>query len=148
ESRGHHVIVRCAGNAPADFVSRKGVEFVGFINKHKDYAAFIRFLESCDVGCLFSEAEFSSISILEFISTGRPVAGYVVDGMGDLFLPGVSMRFDVSDPLKKITDTFEKYIVDENYRRSLNKSAVDKSEHVRWPRAVNAVLNILKASTQ
>lgn len=144
EMRGYNVIVRCAGYAPPDFEKRNGVEFSGFIDKHSDNEKFISFLESIDVGCLFSEAEFSSISILEFISVGRPVCGYVVDGMGDLFMPDLSIRHTPGDTLEKIADGFEKYITDKTYRATLKKAAVDKSEHVRWERAVKEVFNHLQ----
>jgi glycosyltransferase involved in cell wall biosynthesis len=143
-TRGHHVVVRCAGFAPEDFDGRPGVEFSGFIDKHNNYSAFISFLESVDIGCLFSEAEFSSISVLEFISVGRPVSGYVVDGMGDLFMPELSIRHMPGDTLEKIADGFERYITDATFRSSLKKAALGKCEYVRWPRAVMEVFNHLR----
>jgi len=141
--RGHHVIVRCAGYAPDDFQKREGVEFAGFIDKNKNYSAFIDFIESCDIGCLFSEAEFSSISVLEFISAGRPVAGFVVDGMGDLFIPEVSLRFATGDTIRSIADRFEQYITDSSYQESLKASAVRVSQHVRWNRSVTEIMKVV-----
>jgi glycosyltransferase involved in cell wall biosynthesis len=142
--RGHHVTVRCAGYAPDTFSARSGFEFAGFIDKYKDYTSFISFLESCDIGCLFSEAEFSSISILEFISTGRPVSGFLVDGMGDLFMPELSIRHSTTDSISLIADRFERFIVDTDYRSAMQNAAVGKSEHVRWPRAVNEIMKVLR----
>lgn len=143
EKRGYSVLVRCAGFAPPDFRQRKGVEFSGFIDKHANYGAFISFLESVDIGCLFSEAEFSSISILEFISVGRPVSGYVVDGMGDLFMPELSIRHSLDDTLEKIADGFERFIQDDKWRLKLKDAALEKSGYVRWPRSVKEVFNQL-----
>jgi glycosyltransferase involved in cell wall biosynthesis len=143
ERRGWNVTIRCVGNAPSDFARRKGVEFVGFIEKETRQREFINFLESCDIGCLFSEAEFSSISVLEFISVGRPVAGFVVDGMGDLFLPDLSITFNPSDSIKLIADGFDKYLQDTSYRRSMNTNAVLSCNYVRWSRAVDELVTEL-----
>ncbi len=143
ERRGWKVVIRCAGYAPSDFARRKGVEFVGFIDKDKAENEFINFLESCDIGCLFSEAEFSSISVFEFISVGRPVAGFVVDGMGDLFLPGLSLRFNPFDSIQRIANGFENYLKDADYRKLLNTNAVLSSKHVRWDRAVDELVREL-----
>ncbi|MBT1704897.1 glycosyltransferase family 4 protein [Chryseosolibacter indicus] len=141
ERRGWEVIVRCAGYAPGEFKTRPGVEFVGFIDKTSETERFIKFLESCHIGCLFSEAEFSSISVLEFISVGRPVAGFVVDGMGDLFMPECSIRHVVEDSDERIADSFERYLLDSTYNRNLKKGAELKSNYVRWGRAVKEVVN-------
>ena len=144
ELRGHHVMIRCAGHAPEEFANRKGVRFSGFIDKHNNYSEFISFLESCDVGCLFSTAEFSSISILEYISVGRPVAGFVVDGMGDLFIPDASMRFSPEQPFDTMVDTFERFITNEEYRTSLAAGALTHCNHVRWERSVSEVLKTIR----
>lgn len=144
EQRGWPVIIRCAGYAPEEFKHRKGVEFVGFIQKYADYSQFIKFLESCDIGCLFSQAEFSSISVLEFISVGRPVAGFVVDGMGDLFMPELSIRHNPTDSVEHIADSFEKFLSNEVYRDEMNHAAVNKSEYVRWKRSLNTVMEYIK----
>lgn len=141
---GFKVKIKCAGNAPKDLSEHPLVEFAGFIDKSKEPEKFLSFLESCHLGCLFSDAEFSSISVFEFLRAGVPVSGYIVDGMGDLYFPDASIRFKPRENAQSISDGFLKFLQDENYRKSLCISAQEKSSYVTWERSVEEWEPILK----
>lgn len=143
-SRGYKVKIKCAGYAPSDWTTREGVEFVGFIDKAKNPDEFMSFLQSCHLGCLFSSAECSSISVLEFIRAGVPVAGYIVDGMGDLYHPSVSLRFDPTTSAGGITQRIAEWIEDADEQRRMKNATVQYSNHVTWERAVTEWMQILK----
>ncbi|HTQ31388.1 MAG TPA: hypothetical protein VMI53_09270, partial [Opitutaceae bacterium] len=91
---GVPTVIRCAGGVPDGLAPDAGIEHWGFIDKHANASRFFDFLSGCDLGCLFSEAEASSIAVLEFLRAGIPVAGFVVDGMVDLFPPDGGFRFE------------------------------------------------------
>lgn len=143
EGRGYKVIVRCIGNAPDELKNEKGVEFLGFIDKNRDIQAFCDFITSCDIGCLFSTAEFSSISVLEFIRLSVPVAGFIVDGMGDLYFEECSLRFKVTDSLEKIVDSFETVLKEPQKYNLLKQGAKNLSTHASWRRCIEEWEKIL-----
>ncbi len=136
KKKNYKVQVKCAGNAPAELVNHPLLHFSGFIDKSKEPEKFISFLQSCDIGCLFSKAEFSSISVLEFIRACVPVAGFVVDGMGDLYFEDTSMRFLPTQTAEEVAARFVAFIEDDDYRTALQEGAAVKANHVTWGRAV------------
>lgn len=93
ERMGVRAVVRCAGHAPAGLERRRGMEFVGFIDKAREPGRFVKFLAGCDVGCLFSSHEPLGISTLEFLRAGVPVAGFAVEGLCDTLPPDAGFRF-------------------------------------------------------
>ncbi len=91
--RGWKASVHAAGNAPLEMARASGVRFVGFIDKHRDPARFLKFITGCDVGCLFSDREALGISTLEFLRAGVPVAGFAHEGPADTLPPDAGFRF-------------------------------------------------------
>lgn len=134
---GVPTVIRCAGGVPADLPSDSGVEHWGFINKHTDSARFFDFLAGCDLGCLFSEAEASSIAVLEFLHAGVPVAGFVVDGMVDLFPPDAGFRFESGASAESVALAVRAAFADEGKVSRLRAAAHAWSPLVTWERCVN-----------
>lgn len=132
----YKVVIHCIGNAPKDFISHPLVRFSGFIDKSTNVDDFISFIQTCHIGCLFSKAEFSSISVFEFLRFGIPVAGYVVDGMGDLYFNDCSIRFKPSQTSKEIAEQFIEYIENIDFRTKLKNAAEKRSNYVTWDRSI------------
>ncbi|QVL33771.1 glycosyltransferase family 4 protein [Telmatocola sphagniphila] len=135
-ARGWKVQVQAAGEAPAELTQRDGVRFVGFIDKRTQADLFLRFLESCDVGCLFSAREALGISTLEFLRVGIPVAGYAIEGPADTLPEEAGFRFALTEGPLQIADRFEAYLQSEAKQHSKQTAAQHRSESVRWARCV------------
>ncbi len=112
--RGVPAVVRAAGYAPQALARREGVEFVGFLDKRVDPAAYPRFLAGCDLGCLFSEREALGLSVLEFLRAGVPVAGYAAEGPAETLPPDAGVRFAPGAPAERIADGLEAFFTDPN----------------------------------
>ncbi len=127
--------VHCAGGCPAELRRDPLVKWVGFLDKQHDPAGFIRFLQGCDVGCLFSLSEASSIAVLEFLRVGVPVAGFVVDGMGDLLLPGAAVRFAPVASAGEVAENLADAAGSDRMRR-LRAGAAEAMPVVTWERCL------------
>jgi glycosyltransferase involved in cell wall biosynthesis len=134
--RGWRVRVRAAGNAPPELQRREGVEFVGYLDKHKDASTFLGFLSDCDVGCLFSEREALGISTLEFLRAGVPVAGYAHEGPADTLPPDAGFRFEPGCGAVATADRFEEFLEDEPMQASFRANARQWSKLVTWERCI------------
>lgn len=134
--RGWKVRVLAAGVPAKELASTPGVEVVGFIDKHKDAAAFLRFLAACDVGCLFSSREALGISTLEFLRAGVPVAGFAHEGMADTLPPDAGFRVEPGTDASAIADRFEGFLKDEPMQATLRANAQRWSKLVTWERCV------------
>jgi glycosyltransferase involved in cell wall biosynthesis len=141
---GVKVTIRCAGGCPPDLKRDPLLDPVGFLDKRNDSPGFVRFLQSCDFGCLFSKAEASSIAMLEFLRVGVPVAGFVVDGMGDLLLPGASLRFQPEASAESVAEAFAGVIRDSGRYAGLRKGAEGAMAHVTWDRCLREIAGVLK----
>jgi len=144
QQQGYLVKINCAGNAPDALLHHPLVQFSGFIDKSKNPQQFIDFLQSCDIGCLFSKAEFSSISVLEFLRACVPVAGYVVDGMGDLYFEDASIRFAPYETAETVASKLQQFIEDDAYRLRLQEGAANRANYVTWERCVTEWQKLLQ----
>lgn len=140
---GVPTVIRCAGGVPDDLPADAGVESWGFIDKHRDSARFLEFLSGCDLGCLFSNAEASSIAVLEFLRAGIPVAGFVVDGMVDLFPPDAGFRFDPGTSAETVAAALWTTFSDEAAVDDLRATARAWSPLVTWERCVEEWAEVL-----
>jgi glycosyltransferase involved in cell wall biosynthesis len=136
ERRGHKVTVLAAGAAPSHLRSRRGVRFVGAINKHAEAAKFVRFLTSCDLGCLFSQNEALGISTLEFLRAGVPVAGFAHQGLADTLPPDAGFRFQRGAQSTEVADALEDYLGDDSRQAILRSKAKAWSPLLTWKRCV------------
>jgi len=145
--RGWKAKVCAAGNAPAELSNRAGVEFVGFIDKRSDPAAFLRFLSACDVGCLFSEREALGISPLEFLRAGISVAGYAHEGPADTIPPDAGFRFQLDDTAETIADRLVTFLKDETAQAAYRQGAQHWSMLVTWDRCVSEMIELWETGT-
>ena len=135
QRRGWKAQVRAIGFAPdeLDFARPSWLECLGYIDKRH---AFGPFLHSCDLGCLFSEAEAAGLAILEFLGAGVPVAGFTIDGLKYLLPPDAGFRFDRSTTASDAADAFDRWLKDEAQQTELRANAVRWSPLLTWDRAV------------
>jgi glycosyltransferase involved in cell wall biosynthesis len=134
--RGWRVRVRAAGDAPPELLRRDGVEFVGYLDKHKNAPAFLDFLSDCDLGCLFSEREAFGISTLEFLRAGVPVVGFAHEGPADSLPPDAGFRFSLGCTPGDVADCLENYLKDEAAQDRFRSNARKWSELVTWERCI------------
>ncbi len=145
---GVSTVVRCAGGCPPELQRDPLVNWVGFLDKRRDPEGFVRFLRSCDFGCLFSHAEASSIAVLEFLRAGVPVMGFVVDGMGDLLLPPASLRFAPTESAGAVAERVAATVRDEARLAALRAGAAAAAEHVTWERCVREIAATLQTAAR
>jgi glycosyltransferase involved in cell wall biosynthesis len=134
--RGWNAVVRAAGNAPPELRSREGMEFHGSIDKSTHQQGFVKFLASCDVGCLFSDREAFGISTLEFLRTGVPVAGYAIEGPAETLPQDAGFRFRAGTPTDEIAEILAAYLDDETAHASMRDAAARYSPLLTWDRCV------------
>jgi glycosyltransferase involved in cell wall biosynthesis len=136
-STGVPTVIRCAGGIPENLPKDSGIEPWGFINKHTEPGRFFEFLHGCDLGCLFSEAEASSIAVLEFLHAGIPVSGFTVDGMADLFPPDAGFRFEPKTTAEAVALTLRAAFSDVSTAGKMRTAAQAWSPLVTWERCVD-----------
>jgi glycosyltransferase involved in cell wall biosynthesis len=136
---GLPVVVRCAGGCPPDLQQSDLVDYVGFLNKRADLSGFVSFLQGCDLGCLFSTAEASSIAILEFLRAGVPVAGFVIDGMGDLLKPEAALRFRPDQSAQEIGRAIVDQFSDAAELKKLRQRARQVGGTVTWQHSLGTI---------
>ena len=136
ERRGVPAVVRCAGNCPKEFSSQPGIEYVGFIDKARRPAEFIKFLTDCDVGCLFSEQEPLGISTLEFLRAGVPVAGFMLEGVADTVPPDAGFRFSPTAKPAEVASVLGEAFQNPATVDQLRANARQWSPFVTWERCV------------
>jgi glycosyltransferase involved in cell wall biosynthesis len=147
QRRGWKTRVLAAGEAPAELRSIPGVEFVGFLDKHRNPGSFLDFLANCDVGCLFSEREALGISTLEFLRAGVPVAGFAHEGMADTLPPDAGFRFPLGASAESLADELEHYLRDEALQDQLRRAARAWSKLVTWDRCVGEFQELWSTGT-
>jgi glycosyltransferase involved in cell wall biosynthesis len=141
---GLDTVIRCAGGVPEGLTPQDGIDHWGFINKSTEASRFFEFLRGCDLGCLFSTSEASSIAVLEFLHAGVPVAGFTVDGMTDLFPPDAGFRFDPAATAEEVAVTIGQAFHDQLTIRSLREAARGWSPLLTWDRCVKEWQELLR----
>lgn len=141
--RGFRVVIKVIGNRPDKLLDREGLDYSGYINKLTSTEQFVDTLSQCDIGCLFSTSEALGISTLEFLRVGVPVAGYWHQGMKDTLMDGASLRFDLTDSVTTIADTFERYLRSQEVQEAMKEKAIHYSNGVSWSDCVDAWRPIL-----
>lgn len=135
QRRGWNVKVRAIGFVAADldFPCPPWLECLGFIDKARDFGPF---LHSCDLGCLFSEAEAAGIAVFEFLAAGVPVAGLMVNGLRYLLPPDAGFRFEKSVTTAEVSDSLHQWLEDESYQEKLRLNAARWSPLLTWDRCI------------
>jgi len=134
--RDWKVKVRAIGFVPSDldFPCPPWLECLGFIDKARD---FVPFLHSCDLGCLFSEAEAAGIAVLEFLAAGVPVAGLTVNGLRYLLPADAAFRFEKGATVNEVADRLEAWLKDESYQEELRANAARWAPVLTWDRCIS-----------
>jgi glycosyltransferase involved in cell wall biosynthesis len=141
---GIPTVIRCAGGVPEPLPDDGVIDHWGFIDKNRNPERFHDFLKGCDIGCLFSEAEASSIAVLEFLHAGIPVAGFTVDGMTDLFPPDAGFRFEPGTPPDRVADQFSVAFQNAAEVARLRRNARAWSPLVTWERCLREWKELLQ----
>ena len=63
--RGVPIRLRVIGRCPDEIAAMDGVEYLGAIDKSKDTAAFVKAIQTVDLGCQLSRAELTGIAMME-----------------------------------------------------------------------------------
>jgi len=132
---GWRVAVRAIGfrATELDFPAPAGLECLGFIDKEREFGPF---LHSCDVGCLFSEAEAAGIAVLEFLGAGVPAAGFTVNGLADLLPPDAGFRFGPRTGAGEVAERFAAFLRDPDRQAEMRGAAARWSPQLTWDRCV------------
>lgn len=141
---GVPALVRAAGHCPEELRHTPGLEYVGFIDKARQPAAFLEFLSSCDVGCLFSEREPLGISTLEFLRAGVPVAGFVIEGIADTLPIDAGFRFESGTRAEIVAEVFRAYVQNPADVKRRREAALAWSPLMTWERCVGEWLELLQ----
>ncbi len=136
-------VVRCAGMCPDELAGRRGLEYVGFINKAQEADRFLQFLTGCDVGCLFSTREPLGISTLEFLRAGVPVAGFTVEGVADTIPPSAGFRFSPTATPSTVAQAFYTAFADEKAVEKLREASRSWSPLLTWERCIDEWIELL-----
>ena len=75
---GLKVLLHCIGRIPDDARRNPRVRFHGFLDKRSSLEQLVNIMASCDMGCLLSDVDASSIAVLEFLRVGVPVMAPLV----------------------------------------------------------------------
>lgn len=132
-ARGWKVTVRAIGFPGNELPAGSEIESLGFIDKRTQFGPF---LHSCDVGCLFSNAEAAGIAVLEFLGVGVPVAGFTVNGLADLLPSEAGFRFAAGTPSGDVADAFHDYLQDETRQERFRSAAQRLAPSLRWERCI------------
>lgn len=141
---GLAVRIHCIGLIPDDARHNPHVRYHGFLDKRFALQNIIDIMASCDLGCLLSDAEASSIAILEFLRVGVPVMATTVDGMEDLIPPDAGLRIDRNDPPEMIAERLAVYLRSPDKLMGLRARAQQWSEGVTWDRCVREWAELLQ----
>jgi len=142
---GFKVELHCIGSIPDEAVRHPFVRYHGFLNKRVALQRIVDIMAACDLGCLLSDAEASSISVLEFLRVGVPVMATVVDGMGDLIPPDAGFCIDRSESPPAIAERVAEWLRDPAKMTILRARARGWAEKVTWDRCLREWAELLQA---
>lgn len=137
--RGVDAEIMIIGGCPTEYARLDFVRYEGKIDKRTEADRFIRLVNGCDLGCLFSESEALGISVLEFLRCGVPVAGFLHEGMLDTLPPSASLRFKYGATPTVIADAIQEFANDVCRRNNAVDSVCKLTSNVTWSRAVQEI---------
>jgi len=132
---GTPVKVIVIGKCPRSRAS-EDVEVVGSIDKRSELARFVATLQSCNLGCLFSEREALGISVLEFLRVGVPVAGFAHEGPADTIPVDAGLRFSAGTTAEEIAKVLRDYIHDTSRQNTFHSAAKRWACQLTWTRCI------------
>lgn len=119
-----------------------GVEWLGLISRRNDGPRLLRLISECDVGCLLSKAEFSSIALREYLAMGLIVLGPRTGGCPELVLPEASVLIAPEIPDEEITRQLLLLEQDIATRERLRAHAWSHRREAMWENSVRQVAAI------
>jgi len=116
-----------------------GVEYLGTIDKAKDTAAFVKAIQSVDLGCQLSRAELTGIAMMEFLRVGVPILATSIGGMPDVIEGGGGVLVPADISVEQLAAELHALILDTVRYDELRQSAVRRAEWASWRRAAHEV---------
>jgi glycosyltransferase involved in cell wall biosynthesis len=145
-SRGVAAEIVAIGFDPATAPHHPLMQANGFINKHDEAQRFIRLLQSCHFGCLFSVAEAFGISNIEFLRLGIPVLAWDVGGIRDTVPSGCGILFPREIAPEDVSNAIYCYIRDPERYFELRSQIIARSEEFSWDCAAQKMITIWNGS--
>lgn len=142
QDSGIQTTVKVIGELPPELASHPQVEYLGFIDKKNRTEDFVRALQSCHFGTLFSDKESLGISSLEFLRCGVPIIGFDHQGITDTLNSEASVALKFNEAIDIAAATIlEKF--QSNYTQ-LRMHAEALSPKLTWDRAVQEIIALIK----
>ena len=141
---GLKVVLHAIGRVPDAATRNPAVHYHGFLDKRTALPQIVDLMAACDLGCLLSDVEASSISVLEFLRVGVPVMATVVDGMGDLIPPDAGLGVDRNDSPGMIAERLAVLLRDPEKMKIMRAHARQWSERVTWDRCLQEWTELLR----
>lgn len=136
-SRGVPIRLRVVGRCPDEISAMEGVDYLGTIDKAQDTAAFVRAIQSVDLGCQLSRAELTGIAMMEFMRVGVPILATSIGGMPDVVEGGGGMLVPADISAEQLAEELHGLISDSARYDELRQSAVRRAEWASWRRAAH-----------
>jgi glycosyltransferase involved in cell wall biosynthesis len=133
-------VIGCARESlPVELRHTDGVEWLGFLDKRREPARFLRTVASFDVGCLFSRAEAGGIAFREYHSLGLAVLGTDVGGSPEHLIPEASIPVSAAATNEEIATTILRLEKDKSLLTRLRESAWQLRHSVLWQDSVQQI---------
>jgi len=145
--RGIPAQVLAAGFPVAAGPQHPLLEAWGFLDKWRDPTGFVDFMQQVHFGCLFSYAEASPRSNLEFLRLGIPVITWDVGGMADTVPQGLGEVFPPDTTAESVATWLQSLIGDPARYAALRQRAYARRQEVGWPRAIEQFQSIWSGSS-
>jgi glycosyltransferase involved in cell wall biosynthesis len=138
------VIGLAAADAPPELRDVPGVEWVGLVSRRTDPDRLFRLIAECDVGCLLSRAEFSAMSLREYLALGLAVLGTSAGGCSDLMLPAASWSVAPEDPDERVAEILLSAERDPDQFERRRQAAWAAREGALWADSVSRLGRIMR----
>jgi len=142
-NRNVPIRLRVVGRCPDEIAAMDGVEYLGTIDKAEDAAAFVKAIQSVDLGCQLSRAELIGIAMMEFMRVGVPILATSIGGMPDVIEGGGGVLVPVDITAEQLAEELHALMSDSARYDELRQSTVRRAEWASWRRAareLNAAL--------
>lgn len=132
QSMGVAAEVWAAGFDPASGPSHRLLRAVGFIDKRIELERFVKFIYSCDLGCLFSSSEAYGLSNIEFLRLGVPVITRDAGGMADTVPDGCGYVFAADEGPEVVAGWIGAIVAEPEQYRRLAANVAENPQRFGW----------------
>ncbi len=123
-------------SAPSRYRSIKDVEWLGFLDKRKDTAAFIQAVAECHLGCLLSRAEAGGIAFREYHALGLGVLGTDVGGAPEHMIADASVIVSAEAGSEEIASEMLALQNDPLRLATMRRAAWDRRRTALWSECI------------